>query len=561
MMPLKNICSKALLVSCVIAFFIIQQLTIIGSWTPVPFSDSWPAWYRYMDFEQHNIGMLKYIFAPHGSHLHSIVYLIYAIDGHVFDGMQLLPLLLSLVSSIIVDLVFVYMFYVCAKSKHITSTLCILATAAAIYFINAPSGANLHIFQVVLNASRAVFMLTLFVMIQAFRLNRDKWHIALLVIAAIATTFHGSGLIFAFIVALVYIILGRTVLQKAIGLTPLVFIIILNAFSIPSGSGELNGIIGKIFGFDVSQLRQMFVGISAYYATPFVRFWDNKMLFTMSQTIAIGSVVMATSVLYSTWVFFHLWPNWNKTNEQSASLFLAFANIFVLISALGSYFFWSARDALFNTNQIYENILFSSRYACFASLAYAQLAYISVACFIKSPKIYARYGAVGMLLFLVVAQQLFVENKENLSFRHDIEATRQLIDKSAPKHFLQDPFWKEKLTKLLNFMAERRLGFFSGLPRMEEKLEATPRTVVYDPQLAVLDDAENLCQLNATVAHIDQDIFHSPRILAIVDPYNNVIGYSAIIPDIGDSMKLIGTVKCPDPDIALNYHVALPKKH
>ena len=282
-------------------FFLAQQLYILGAWTPVPFVDSWPVLHRFMEYQQGKIDTLHYLMNPHGAHLHLIVYFIYALDAQFFGAQQFLPMFAGLTATLIVDGIFLFVYFTAIKNLSIPRPLVLIGAALALYFINVPSGTNLHIFQVVLTASRAAFCAIWLGMIWALQKDDRRWHIILLALACVAVTFHGSGVLFALAVAMLYALFGRTLLQRCYGLVPVITVLAFSAAFIPPGTGEFHAIGKVLLSLDPLTFWNILLGVIGYYGSMFAYMWGGLPL-SYPVIMSISLIVVSVTTLNS----FHL---------------------------------------------------------------------------------------------------------------------------------------------------------------------------------------------------------------------------------------------------------------
>jgi len=417
-----------------------------------------------MQYMTGEVDLLSYLLAPHGAHPHAVVYGLYLVDWR-FGGQQLVPFAVSVVCIASFGILSSALVYTAARKRGAAARSSSLAGAAALVVGVAVSREILEPFQVVLTASRLIYCLGLLGFVFALRGNRTRMDLVLLAATSLAVTFHGSGLLFAILIALQHMILSKTMWQRAAGLLPLITFLIYTFFWLPPGQGELSGLGSWLATITIDSIWRVALGAFAYYGSIFFILLPNKSEYWV--LLIIGAPVALASGLWALRIIIE-----HKKHDVSA-LTLAFFSLFAALSAGSAGLIWEIRATLDSAIDPLHNVVISQRYAASAALGFLVLC-VPLASRHRSPLSHRAGLSLTAALALAFAftSQRMIEHRGGMTTAMDIAATAVFAGArftETPAEELwprvaEDWYWPNQLTVLSKYMQQKRVGFYRYLP-------------------------------------------------------------------------------------------------
>jgi hypothetical protein len=281
--------------------------SVIGVFTPAPFVDGWAVLYRIM---QANLGALRpdeYLFQPHGAHLHSIVYALTYID-FALGGHQIF-LLATAITATIASAFFIV--HVLLSFPIERPWLRWLAGITCAFLFTSPQDTEGVVmpFHVVIQASRLTYLWLLWSVAHIVAENSagllNRSYLIRLGFACVATTFHGSGHLFAIAFIALHVVARAGWRKIALSVLPLVTALIIQRAYGPRQS-EFTAALSVLSVDNLQQAFGLFIG---FLLTPILDSWLWKELAWLRLPIAVVVLGMfawlAVSIgrgLYQQWV-------------------------------------------------------------------------------------------------------------------------------------------------------------------------------------------------------------------------------------------------------------------
>ena len=500
------------------------QILIINKYVTVsPVVDGWAVLNRIMLFNQGNINFIHYIFDKHGAHYHSLIYLFSLIDFEIFNGKQYLIYFLSAFSSIAyATSVAYFLFY--ANNKIILggvyrSILCI----AVLIFLMSPIDleSSLIPFQFVLVGSRLIYFAIIFYSIKAISENKLTLQIVTLMLALLAMTMHGIGIIFGVVISILYIALSK---NKYIRFIPtagfITFLLVDSYFS--KASGE----IGVISSIGIDSLVNFIFGIFAYYSTPVSFLFAQKKF-----GLLIGALVFFLNLIF--FIRACIAFNWrSKIDSQNTyELVKISLQFFILVI-----FFSSAAASLFSIvrggpgSDSWQMVMLTNRYVSYSSFAYIYLIYSILDC-CKFKKIIAVFFASLMMCVAFEAYKYLNDNyRLDLEIKNSIAAisTGIQIDEMEGNGIWpeneKDWYWKNALPETVMYLREKKLGPWHTAPTLGAQGDFQ-NTVISVNILSSTKISNKYGGIYKVRGILGRDVYLNSTLIPITDKNNVVIGY------------------------------------
>lgn len=206
----------------------VNMALVIRVFTPAPFVDGWAVLYRIMQVNSGQIRPDQYIFHMHGAHLHSIVYGLTYLD-FALGGRQLFLLAVSMTLTVATAVFFARVLLVIPIQP---SWLRWLGAITLAFLVTSPQDVEGVVmpFHVVIQASRLTFLWLLWSVANILVGNSggaaNRSYLIRLGFACIATTFHGSGNLFALAFIALHVVARAGWRRTALSVLPLVTVMI-----------------------------------------------------------------------------------------------------------------------------------------------------------------------------------------------------------------------------------------------------------------------------------------------------------------------------------------------
>ncbi len=320
----------------------VNMVSVIGVFTPAPFVDGWAVLHRIM---LANLGALRpdqYIFHLHGAHLHSIVYVLTYID-FALGGHQIF-LLATAVTTTVATAFFVV--HVLLSFPIERAWLRWLAGITFAFLFTSPQDTEGVVmpFHVVIQASRLTYLWLLWSMAHIVVRNSvsvlSRSYVTRLVLACIATTFHGSGHLFAISLIALHVVARAGWRRIALSVLPLVTVFIIQRVYGPRET-EFTAAVSVL---SIAKARQAFGLFTGFLLTPVLESYLWKEFAWIRLPIAVAVLGMfawlAVSIgraLYQQWAR-QLPPIVSSkpfANRTSSALVVFSASVLVLYAMAG----------------------------------------------------------------------------------------------------------------------------------------------------------------------------------------------------------------------------------
>lgn len=521
----------------------------LTSWSPVPIVDGWPVYHRLMNYLNGAIDLTAYLLSPHGAHLHSLIYALYLLD---FDwgSRQLVPHLASVLSTVLTAGLLAYAVLAVAKPK-IGPFAARSAGVLTLVVVATLSVEGLIPFQAVLTVSRLAYVAILFGFVRALVSMKWQLEIVLLVTSCVAVTFHGSGLIFAVVVLLQHLHLGRSWLFRAVGLLPLMASFSLNYFWLPHNDGEIHSAVRLLGDPSFRVLFNLILAGFAYYATPLNPLWGLTGESIPYSLVLVGAAVGTISTLWS----IHVLSTLRSSPTAFYALSLAWIGVFLALSAMSAALSWEARKlAIPNlTTLSVALVMDATRYTIVSVIAWA----IAILALLTQPGRARPIGvavAVILVALLLVADSYALETRRrqidasNLAGAGLLTGGSPVADEIEPwiwPRVRDDWFWPNELSKVVEFMKIRKVGIAYGLPSHRYPATGLGQARISNFKVNTTT-MPGICALTGSIPRLPRDRLNRPQIIAVSDVNNTVLGYARLPVNPGSDFE--GYLLCRDQD-------------
>ncbi|MDI6529447.1 hypothetical protein QMA71_28265 [Pseudomonas otitidis] len=452
----------------VVSFFILMNIFLASkNVSSVPLVDGWAVWNQIMLLNFGEISFFDYIFNYFGAHPHSIIKLLAWLDYRITGGRQILTAIVSLFCIAVFGLFLASLFYSWSK-KNLENSPYIL-TIGIIISLLSTTLADWQVmtlpFQAVLSVSRLFYVVLLWLLLRATAKRSEFQLVSLALIASIATTFHGSGLIFAAIWLMVSLVHFRRFRHIAISFLPIITWFAQSYFY--KTGGELDSVDTLISKDGLINIGSAFL---LYFTTPLSPFYEatNKALFYFA------GLVMATFTIWLSLLgLLRLAKSRSRAFADKAEIDeLSYAGIlcfFVLLSALAASVLMAVRVGSFADSQI----IITSRY-----IAYALIPYVFFVIFLaklsqKTIKLkFALFACISLIGLMSAHPTL---NHEKFHFvKTNLDKSIALISAGfspleTDAMFIwpnakDDWYWVNALPRTISYMRDEKIGPWHTLP-------------------------------------------------------------------------------------------------
>lgn len=442
------------------------QIIVLSKYVTIsPVVDGWAVLNRIMLFKQGNISFINYIFDKHGAHYHSLIYLFSLIDFEILRGRQYLTYFLSVFSLMTFAILIAYFLFQSNSKIHISRNYKYILSIAVLIFLLSPIDleSSLLPFQFVLVGSKLIYFIIIFYSIKSILENKLTIQITILMLASLAMTMHGIGIIFGLTISIIYIALSN---NNNIKFIPVIgFMIFLSLDSkISNASGE----IGAISSLGIDSLKNLIFGVFAYYSTPISFLFTDKKI-----TLLTGSLVFFLNLFFfirSCTTLSQRSKNDSHDVHETIKLSMQFFILIIFLSSVAASLFWIVRSG--SGVDSWQMVMSTARYVSYSSIAYVYVVY-SVLEYCKLKKIFTVFFSS---LLIYVAFQAYKNLDDtyrlDLIIKNSIAAisTGIKVDEKEGNGIWpeneNDWYWKNALPKTIMYLKDEKLGPWYKVPAL-----------------------------------------------------------------------------------------------
>lgn len=539
-----------------VSFFILMNIFLASrSISSVPLVDGWAVWNQIMLLDFGEISFFDYIFNYFGAHPHSIIKLLAWLDYRVAGGRQLLTATVSLFCVAAFGLFLANLFYSWSK-KNLVSSPHILIVGIIVSLLSTTL-ADWQVmtlpFQAVLSVSRLFYVVLLWFLLRAIEKGSESQLTLLALIASIATTFHGSGLIFAVIWLMVSLVLCRRFQHVIISFSPIIVWFVQSYFY--KNGGELDSV-----GILISKDGLINVGSAflMYFATPLSPFYDaaNKVLFFF-----VGFVMATFTLWLSLLGLFRLIKSRlrdlvDKTEIDDLS-YAGVLCVFVLLSALAASVLVAVRVGSFADS----HVIMTSRYIAYALIPYVFfVVFLAKASQIKKTLKPALLACMFLIGLLSAYPMLYQEKPHSIKKSLDrsialISAGYSPLENDAMSiwpNAKDDWYWVNALPRTISFMEYGRIGPWHALPLLGQSYSGNSHTVPINSVVYSKLETTPDCSLNNFEGTLDKDLppkYLDNGVFPVLNINGLVVGFAYQV-NPSSSSRVVGIVNFKvDPKI------------
>jgi len=538
--------------------------------------DGWAILNRIMQFENGDLSLDKFLFMPHGAHLHLAAVVPAWLDFRYAGGEQYLTQAMSLAATAVFCALFVWVLIREGVRTSTPALLILLGSAAAVALMSGLSDREMmyHPFQVVLSLARTAYTLLLLLIIKGLVEERLGMYLTAILASVVAVTFHGTGYIFAICVILAHLLVSRRIWMVALSCLPLLTAVVVQAHYAPPG-GELSH-LGSLL--NLRTVREVLPGVAAFFVAPI---WTLDSVIGVKPLLALGLVIffLVTGLTIAA-IMLVLKLRWGPPAQMWRALiaqrtgapvdpitaFLAVMGIFLIASAFAATLFWLVRTIGPGEQlPIYHYVLYSLRYGAFACLAYVMIIVAMFrARFNASSVPMATWAGPVTAVFsaLLLAGSLYASVLSARDFEEDnllnvaaagIATGLSPLQPGADTVWVgakDDWYWADQLPLTIRYMRSVHKGFWRNLPPIGAQggafyagypivgLKRTP--VASDP-------APGRCAISGTLPAGNTEYAANSLLLPVAGRDGVVVGYAALMRNQTAGMPRVisGFAECP----------------
>lgn len=536
----------------VLAILVFNFAFIFQASLDVHFVDSWAALDRIMRYYQQGLTTKgEFIFAPHGSHLHTLIYFLSYLDYRWLDAQQQLTKILSWFA--------VAAFVFCALTilidqgkKRGKSTLSITLAAMTVTALLSSVGdweLQLIPFQVVLTLSRLIYFLLLWLLIKALYEKNEKLYTTVMLISLLAVTFHGMGLLFGFCIIVTHLVMMQKWRRVLLSALPLIIGLQVQSYY-SAGETELTR-LDSVLSWQI--LKNFPALIAAYFSVPFRPLWQQlgeNSIYFLGWFSLVGVVFVVFWSLMTAMNLRGGLRSWRwvaptrlqdgSAHDRSFQLFMAVTGIFVILSAGAAVAFWVTRIGGIDALAVKHTVMGSSRYAAIAALAPVLLigAYLNAPITMKFWNVLG-LTVMGLILVASLASSLIEQRRFDRDDKLNIAATGLLVGISPLSDEAEvvwpgarnDTYWRDKLPRLVEFLRDDHKTIWHGVPPVGAKGGADDSSYqLNDLKLTPLAEptATGRCRLRGNLPVLQRHLPTKSLIAPISDGNNTIVGYGVL---------------------------------
>ncbi len=518
----------------------------------VHYVDSWAALDRIMRYYQQGLASKsEFIFAPHGSHLHTLIYFLSYLDFRWLGAEQQLTKILSWVA--VAGFVFCTLTIMIGQgNKNGKSTLTLTLAAMTVTALLSSVGdweLQLIPFQVVLTLSRLIYFLLLWLLIKALYERSERLYATVVLVSSLAVTFHGMGLLFGFCFIVTHLVMMQKWWRVLLSALPLIIgLKVQSYYSV--GETELTRLDSVLSWPIIINFPAL---VSAYFSVPFrpllPQLGENVIHF-LGWISLIGIGVLVFWSLKTTMNLHGDWRSWRwvaptqsqdgSAHDRSFPFFMAITGIFIILSAGAAVAFWVTRIGGVDVLAVKHTVMGSSRYASIAALAPVLLigAYLNAPITMKYWRVLG-LAVMGVTLIASLASSLIEQRRFDLDDRLNFAATGLLVGLSPVLDEVElvwpgasnDAYWRDQLPRLVEYLRDSRKTIWRGGPPAGAKGGAnyTP-SQLNDIKLTPLTEpaAAGRCRLWGNLPVSNRSLPTRSLIAPISDDNNTIVGYGVL---------------------------------
>ncbi|TJZ78758.1 hypothetical protein [Chitiniphilus eburneus] len=478
------------------------------------------------------MSFFDYLFGYFGAHPHSIVMFLAWLDYKFFDGSQVLMASVSYASTMAFALFSAYLFFCWAKRNK--APLLSMMLGGAVIASLSTSLADWQVmtipFHCVLSVSRLFYLVLLWALLKNLRNGSGLGMLTLTLVACLATTFHGTGLLFSIIYLLLTVLVFRGWLRIFIGVFPVI------TWSVQSYFYKIGGEVDSLSSvFSFEGLADLSKSFFMYFSTPLAPLFNGVDKYPF---FVIGFILVVLLV----WLVMKGMLNVIKARSLSGerdpgtieNIYAGTLSLLLLLSGLAA----SALMVVRTGSLADAYVLITARY-----VAYALISYSLAVCFLVKIGTLNRslraLSMVGLLFLAFVALYPSVTFSKN--YQNDVILNRAValissgsspLEPTADSIWLNakgDWYWVNALPRTVMYMKEEKLGPWADLPSLGQAYIGLGGGVrVRDVIYSDFDSScHNISYFKGVLQEPPHRAFSRSGVAPVLDMAKKVIGFSS----------------------------------